>query len=120
MRDGARMGRKLETAHISFGLVTIPVGIYAAIQEQEIHFNQHYYQGSLMINLKLCITIGIAAIGWMSSVGNVQAVEQQDFRSSAPFEIAQSPRSSTISSANKTLASKNVRCSSHNSSGLKA
>ena len=34
------MGRKLETAHISFGLVTIPVGIYSAIDEQDIHFNQ--------------------------------------------------------------------------------
>ena len=30
MRDGDRMGRKLETAHISFDLVTIPVGIYQA------------------------------------------------------------------------------------------
>jgi non-homologous end joining protein Ku len=34
------MPRKLETAHISFGLVTLPVGIYSAIDEQDIHFNQ--------------------------------------------------------------------------------
>ena len=33
------MAHKLETAHISFGLVTIPVGIYSAIEEQDIHFN---------------------------------------------------------------------------------
>jgi len=34
------MAHKLETDHISFGLVTIPVGIYSAIEEQEIRFNQ--------------------------------------------------------------------------------
>jgi non-homologous end joining protein Ku len=34
------MVHKLETAQISFGLVTIPVGIYSAIEEQEIRFNQ--------------------------------------------------------------------------------
>ena len=34
------MAHKLESAHISFGLVTIPVGIYSAIEEQDIHFNQ--------------------------------------------------------------------------------
>src|ERR1043165_8427702 len=50
-----------------------------------------YYQRSLMMNLKLCITIGTAAIGWMSSGGDIQAVEQQDLGSSGPFEIAQSP-----------------------------
>jgi hypothetical protein len=43
------------------------------------------------MNLKLCITIGTAAIGWMSSGGDIQAVEQQDLGSSGPFEIAQSP-----------------------------
>jgi len=35
-----KMARKLEAAHISFGLVTIPVGLYSAIDEQDIHFNQ--------------------------------------------------------------------------------
>ena len=34
------MAHKLETAHISFGLVTIPLGIYSAVEEQEIRFNQ--------------------------------------------------------------------------------
>jgi non-homologous end joining protein Ku len=34
------MAHKLETAHISFGLVTIPRGIYSAIDEQDIHFHQ--------------------------------------------------------------------------------
>jgi len=37
---GESMAHKLETAQISFGLVTIPVGIYSAIEEQEIRFNQ--------------------------------------------------------------------------------
>ena len=34
------MAHQLETAHISFGLVTIPVGIYSAIEEQDLHFHQ--------------------------------------------------------------------------------
>lgn len=29
------MAHKLETVHISFGLVTIPIGIYSAIEEQD-------------------------------------------------------------------------------------
>lgn len=31
------MPRKLETAEISFGLVTVQVGVYSAIDEQDIH-----------------------------------------------------------------------------------
>ncbi|HEY6261901.1 MAG TPA: Ku protein [Nitrospiraceae bacterium] len=49
------MGRKLETAHISFGLVTIPVGIYPAIDEQDIHFNQlHARCGSRIKQQRIC------------------------------------------------------------------
>jgi DNA end-binding protein Ku len=49
------MGRKLETAHISFGLVTIPVGIYSAIDEQDIHFNQlHAACGSRIKQQRFC------------------------------------------------------------------
>jgi DNA end-binding protein Ku len=49
------MGRKLETAHISFGLVTIPVGIYSAIDEQDIHFNQlHAPCGSRIKQQRYC------------------------------------------------------------------
>jgi DNA end-binding protein Ku len=49
------MARKLETAHISFGLVTIPVGIYSAIDEQDIHFNQlHAPCGSRIKQQRFC------------------------------------------------------------------
>lgn len=49
------MGRKLEAAHISFGLVTIPVGIYSAIDEQDIHFNQlHAPCGSRIKQQRFC------------------------------------------------------------------
>jgi DNA end-binding protein Ku len=49
------MGRKLESAHISFGLVTIPVGVYSAIDEQDIHFNQlHGLCGSRIKQQKFC------------------------------------------------------------------
>ena len=49
------MPPKLETAHISFGLVTIPVGIYSAIQEQDIHFNQlHGVCGSRIKQRRFC------------------------------------------------------------------
>ncbi|HEY6084098.1 MAG TPA: Ku protein [Nitrospira sp.] len=49
------VGRKLETAHISFGLVTIPVGIYSAIDEQDIHFNQlHASCGSRIKQQRFC------------------------------------------------------------------
>lgn len=49
------MARKLETAHISFGLVTIPVGIYSAINEQDIHFNQlHTACGSRIKQQRFC------------------------------------------------------------------
>ena len=49
------MGRRLETAHISFGLVTIPVGIYSAIDEQDIHFNQlHAVCGSRIKQQRFC------------------------------------------------------------------
>ena len=49
------MGRKLETAHISFGLVTIPVGVYSAIDEQDIHFNQlHAPCGSRIKQQRVC------------------------------------------------------------------
>lgn len=49
------MGRKLETAYISFGLVTIPVGIYSAISEQDIHFNQlHGPCGSRIKQQRFC------------------------------------------------------------------
>ncbi len=34
------MPRKLQSAAISFGLVTIPVNLYTAVSEQDIHFNQ--------------------------------------------------------------------------------
>ena len=34
------MPRKLQSAAISFGLVTIPVNIYTAVSEQDVHFNQ--------------------------------------------------------------------------------
>ncbi len=34
------MARKLQSAAISFGLVTIPVNLYTALDEQDIHFNQ--------------------------------------------------------------------------------
>ena len=49
------MPRKLETAHISFGLVTLPVGIYSAIDEQDIHFNQlHAACGSRIKQERVC------------------------------------------------------------------
>ena len=49
------MARKLETAYISFGLVTIPVGIYPAISEQDIHFNQlHAPCGSRIKQQRFC------------------------------------------------------------------
>ena len=49
------MAHKLETAHISFGLVTIPVGIYSAIEEQDIHFNQlHAPCGSRIKQQRFC------------------------------------------------------------------
>src|ERR1043165_4065064 len=49
------MAHKLETAHISFGLVTIPVGIYSAIEEQEIRFNQlHGVCGSRIKQRRFC------------------------------------------------------------------
>ena len=45
----------METAHISFGLVTIPVGIYSAIDEQDIHFNQlHAPCGSRIKQQRFC------------------------------------------------------------------
>src|SRR5262245_40179663 len=51
------MAQKLETAHISFGLVTIPVGIYSAIQEQDIHFNQlHGVSRSRITKRRFCPT----------------------------------------------------------------
>jgi DNA end-binding protein Ku len=49
------MPRKLESAHISFGLVTIPVGVYSAIDEQDIHFNQlHAPCGSRIKQQRFC------------------------------------------------------------------
>lgn len=49
------MPRKLETAHISFGLVTLPVGVYSAIDEQDIHFNQlHAPCGSRIKQQRVC------------------------------------------------------------------
>lgn len=49
------MPRKLETAHISFGLVTIPIGVYSAIDEQDIHFNQlHAPCGSRIKQQRFC------------------------------------------------------------------
>ena len=49
------MAHKLETAHISFGLVTIPVGIYSAIDEHDIHFNQlHAACGSRIKQQRYC------------------------------------------------------------------
>jgi DNA end-binding protein Ku len=49
------MAHKLETAHISFGLVTIPVGIYSAIDEQDIHFHQlHAACGSRIKQQRFC------------------------------------------------------------------
>jgi DNA end-binding protein Ku len=49
------MAHKLETAHISFGLVTIPVGIYSAIDEHDIHFNQlHAACGSRIKQQRFC------------------------------------------------------------------
>ena len=51
------MPHKLETAHVSFGLVTIPVGIYSAIEEQDIHFNQlHGVCGSRIKQRRFCPT----------------------------------------------------------------
>jgi len=51
------MAHKLETAHVSFGLVTIPVGIYSAIEEQDIHFNQlHGVCGSRIKQRRFCPT----------------------------------------------------------------
>src|SRR5437868_15043672 len=51
------MAHKLETAHVSFGLVTIPVGIYLAIEEQDIHFNQlHGVCGSRIKQRRFCPT----------------------------------------------------------------
>jgi hypothetical protein len=51
------MAHKLETSHISFGLVTIPVGIYSAIEEQDIHFNQlHGVCGSRIKQRRFCPT----------------------------------------------------------------
>lgn len=51
------MAHKLETAHISFGLVTIPVGIYSAIEEQDLHFNQlHGTCGSRIKQRRFCPT----------------------------------------------------------------
>ncbi len=49
------MPRKLETAQISFGLVTVQVGIYSAIDEQDIHFNQlHAACGSRIKQERVC------------------------------------------------------------------
>src|ERR1700704_2730092 len=49
------MAHKLETAQISFGLVTIPVGIYSAIEEQDIHFHQlHGVCGSRIKQRRFC------------------------------------------------------------------
>ena len=49
------MAHKLETALISFGLVTIPVGIYSAIDEQDIHFNHlHAACGSRIKQQRFC------------------------------------------------------------------
>jgi DNA end-binding protein Ku len=49
------MAHKLESAHISFGLVTIPVGIYSAIEEQDLHFNQlHGACGSRIKQRRFC------------------------------------------------------------------
>ena len=49
------MPRKLESAHISFGLVTLPVGIYSAIDEQDIHFHQlHAPCGSRIKQQRVC------------------------------------------------------------------
>jgi len=51
------MPHKLETAHVSFGLVTIPVGIYSAIEEQDIHFNQlHATCGCRIKQRRFCPT----------------------------------------------------------------
>jgi DNA end-binding protein Ku len=51
------MAHKLETAQISFGLVTIPVGIYSAIEEQDIHFHQlHGVCGSRIKQRRFCPT----------------------------------------------------------------
>lgn len=49
------MARKLESAYISFGLVTIPVGIYPAIADHDIHFNQlHAPCGSRIKQQRFC------------------------------------------------------------------
>jgi DNA end-binding protein Ku len=49
------LARKLETAYISFGLVTIPVGIYPAIADHDIHFNQlHAPCGSRIKQQRFC------------------------------------------------------------------
>lgn len=34
------MARKIQSASISFGLVTIPVDLFSAVNDQDIHFNQ--------------------------------------------------------------------------------
>ena len=36
----AFMARKIQSASISFGLVTIPVDLFSAVNDQDIHFNQ--------------------------------------------------------------------------------
>jgi len=55
VHQGALLARKLETAYISFGLVTIPVGIYPAIAEQDIRFNQlHAPCGSRIKQQRFC------------------------------------------------------------------
>ena len=49
------MAHKLDTGHISFGLVTIPVGICSAIEEQDIHFHQlHAPCGSRIKQQRFC------------------------------------------------------------------
>ena len=50
------MAHKLEAAHFSSGLVTTPVGIYSAIDEPDVHFNQlHDARGSQIKQQRFCL-----------------------------------------------------------------
>ncbi|HKP01650.1 MAG TPA: Ku protein [Nitrospiraceae bacterium] len=65
------MPHKLESAHVSFGLVTIPVGIYSAIEEQHIHFNQfHRVCGSRIKQRRFCPTCNRDVVQLIESISS--------------------------------------------------
>src|SRR5437868_3323085 len=44
--NAARMARAIWTGSISFGLVTIPVKVFSAIREHDVHFHQVTARGA--------------------------------------------------------------------------